>query len=76
MAIASVILGIIALFAWLVPIFGFPISGMGLILGMIAVLNNPFNNRLVKGIAITGISLCALGLVGSIMNRAILALIL
>lgn len=75
MAIASVILGVIALFAWLVPVLGFPISGMGLILGMLAVLNNTFNKAIVKGMAIVGISLCTLGLIGSIMNRTIFALI-
>jgi len=74
-AIASVIIGIIALFAWLIPILGFPISGMGLILGIVALVNNPFNKRWVKGMAIAGISLCTLGLIGSIINRPILSLL-
>ena len=75
MAIASVIIGIIALFAWLIPILGFPISGMGLILGIVALLNNPFNSGMVKGMAIAGISLSMLGLIGSIMNRTIFTLL-
>ena len=64
-AIASLVLGIIGLIAWLIPLFGLPISIVGLILG---IKDMKSHNR---GLAIAGIVLCILGLVLAIINASI-----
>jgi len=61
-AIASMILGIVALFAWLIPILGLPVSIVGLVLGIIATAKDMPN----KGMAIAGIVMGTLGCIGSI----------
>ena len=64
-AIASLVLGIIGLFAWCLPILGLPITIVGLVLGIKAI-SGPS-----RGLATAGIVLCILGLVASIANAAI-----
>ena len=56
MSIASLILGIIGLVAWILPLLGYPINIIGLILGIIS--NKKENNNFSK----TGIILSAIGL--------------
>ena len=64
MAVASLILGIIGLFAWTIPFLGFPITIIGLVLGTIAL----FRSQKDRGMAIAGTVMCALGFFGSIVN--------
>ena len=59
MGIAALTLGIVALITWIFPPLGFPISGIGLILGILALLVYKKQKRR----AIAGIVLCFIGLV-------------
>ena len=65
MAIAALVLGIIGLIAWLLPICGFPVTIVGLILGFIA-RRSPAR----RGMATIAIVLCVIGLVLSIGSAA------
>ncbi len=64
-AIASFVLGIIGLVTWIVPLLGFPITIIGLVLASLSL------NRGQKGKAVVGLVLCILGLVATIINSAI-----
>jgi len=65
LAIASLILGIFSLLAWLFPICGLPISVIALIFGVISL------NSSKRGLAIAGIVLSGIGLILTIANAAI-----
>jgi hypothetical protein len=62
MGTAALTLGIVGLFTWIFPPLGFPISGIGLILGILALLVYKQQKRR----AITGIVFCFTGLVFNI----------
>ena len=64
-AIASLVLGIIGLIAWFIPLFGFPIFLVGLIVG---IKDMKSQNR---GLAIAGIVLCIIVLVLTNINASI-----
>lgn len=64
-AVASLVLGIIGLIAWIIPIIGAPINIVGLVMG---IKNRTGKN---KGLAIAGIVLCIIGLIATIVNGAI-----
>ncbi len=64
-AIASLILGIFGLLAWFIPLFGAPITIVGLVLGIRGL---PSSNR---GLAVAGIVLSIIGLVLTIINASI-----
>ncbi|HJO93968.1 MAG TPA: DUF4190 domain-containing protein [Victivallales bacterium] len=64
-AIASLVLGIIGIIAWLIPLFGLPITIVGLVLGCKG------RKSAKKGIATSGIVLSIIGLVLTIMNASI-----
>lgn len=61
--VASMVLGIIGLIAWCLPLIGFPINLVGLILGLVNV-KNPEG----RGMAIAGIVTSSIGLVLTIIN--------
>ncbi len=63
-AIASLVLGIIGLFAWFIPLFGFPITLTGLILGIFGLKSS---NRTM---AVWGVILSSIGLVATLINSA------
>jgi hypothetical protein len=65
MEIAALVLGITGLMAWFIPLFGFPITIVGLILGVLG------QKREKKGIALAGMILSIIGLVATIINSAI-----
>lgn len=65
LAIASFVLGIFSLLAWLYPICGLPMSILALIFGIISI------NSSKRGLAIAGIVLSVIGLVLAIGNAAI-----
>lgn len=62
LAIASMVFGIVSLFAWLLPICGLPIGSTGVILGVLGL------NSSRRGMAIAGIIMCGIGLIGTIIN--------
>ena len=62
MATAALVLGIISLVAWLIPIIGYPVTIVGLVLGIKSVKSEK------RGMAIAGIVMSALGLVLSLVN--------
>jgi hypothetical protein len=62
---ASLVLGLCGLIAWIIPLFGFPVTITGLVFG-IKALGRPQN-----GMAIAGTVLCGLGLVLTAINSAV-----
>jgi hypothetical protein len=65
MAIASLVLGIIGIIAWIIPIIGLPIGIVALVLGILGI------KRSSKGMSIAGIVLAVICLVLTIINSAI-----
>lgn len=65
MSIASMILGIVGFFAWCIPLFGFPVTIVGLILGICGIKKGG------KGMAIAGIICCVITLILTIINSAL-----
>ncbi len=61
-AIAALVLGICSLVVWCCPLLGAPVAIIGLILGVLAW------NSASRGMAIAGVVMCALGLLLSIAN--------
>lgn len=64
-AIASLILGGIGIFAWCLPFLGYPVTIVGLVLGILG-LKSPR-----RGIAIAGIVLCSVFLIATTVNSVI-----
>ena len=64
-AIASMVLGIIGLFAWFLPIIGLPVTITGLVLGIKG------KNSANRGMAIAGIVMTIMGLTLSVINAAL-----
>ena len=62
MDVASLVLGILGVVAWLLPLFGYPINIVGLILGILS------KKRKMSGMATAGIILTIIGLVLTIIN--------
>lgn len=61
LAVASLVVGIFCLVAWLQPLFGFPLSVVGLILG------NRSKNSSRRRMAIAGIVMSAVGLLATVI---------
>ncbi|MBI2042479.1 MAG: DUF4190 domain-containing protein [Candidatus Nealsonbacteria bacterium] len=64
-ATTGLVLGIIGLIAWFIPIIGAPITIIGLIFSIKGL------KSLKRGVAITGIVLCSIGLLATIINASI-----
>ena len=64
-AVASLVLGIVSLLAWCLPLFGLPVSIIGLVLGVKATKSSS------RGMAIAGIVLSIIGLLFSLINAAV-----
>lgn len=62
MSIASMVLGIVGFLAWCLPILGYPVTIVGLILGICGI------KRGGKGMAIAGIICCSITLVLTLIN--------
>lgn len=64
-SIASFVLGLVGLIAWFIPLFGYPVTIVGLVLGCLArkTEKNGFN--------LTGIILSIIGLVLSLGNSCL-----
>ena len=69
-AVASLVLGIIGLFAWMIPFLGLPIQIIGLVLGIQARASTK------RGLAIAGITLSIIGIVLSVISGLSVLLIL
>ncbi len=65
LSITSMILGLIGLIAWLLPLVGYPVIIPGLILGIIG------KNQGGRTYAITGIILCSITLVLTLINSGL-----
>lgn len=65
MSIASMVLGIIGLLAWCIPLFGYPITIVGLVLGIKG------KNKGGRGMAIAGIVMSIIGLIATVINSAL-----
>jgi RNA polymerase subunit RPABC4/transcription elongation factor Spt4 len=64
-AIASLVLGLCGMIAWLLPLTGFPVTILGLIMGVLGYKSSK------RGMAIAGLILSMVGLVATIINSAI-----
>lgn len=62
---SALILGIASLFAWFLPIFGYPVAIIGLIMGVAGLKTEK------KSSAVVGIVLCVVGLIATIINSAL-----
>lgn len=64
-SIASMVLGIVGFIAWCIPLLGFPVTIVGLILGILGIKKGG------KGMAIAGIIMCSITLGLTIVNSAL-----
>ena len=64
-AVTSLVLGIIGLAAWFIPLFGLPITIIGLVKGIKGLESEK------RGIAIAGVVICIIGLVATIFNAGL-----
>ena len=62
LAIASLVLGILSLCAWIIPFCGGPFALAGIILGVLGMKSKQ------KGMAIAGIVMSAIGIILTIIN--------
>jgi hypothetical protein len=65
MSVASLALGILGLLAWIIPLFGYPITITGLVLG---VKGKKIEEG--RGMATAGFALSVIGLVLTVINSA------
>jgi len=64
-AIASMVLGIIGFIAWCLPIAGYPVTIVGIVLGVKGLKTSG------RGMAIAGIIMCVITLVMTIINSVL-----
>ncbi len=64
-AIASLVLGILGMIAWFIPLFGLPVTVVGLVLGIKGLGSEN------KGMAVAGVTMSIIGLVATIINMSI-----
>lgn len=65
LSVASMMLGVIGIFAWSLPYLGFPINIIGLVVGILQLKHHR------NGMAIAGIVMCTVGLSLTIVNISI-----
>lgn len=70
LSIASFVLGLVGIVAWLLPLIGYPVTIVGIILGCVARKKNEKN-----GLSLAGIILSIITLIFTLMN-SILGVIL
>lgn len=63
-SIASMVTGIISLFSWCLPCAGIPVSLTGLALGIISLAVT----RSGRGMAVSGVVMCSIGLIVNVWN--------
>lgn len=62
LAIASMVLGICGFVAWCFPLLGYPVTIVGLILGIVAI------SKGTKGKAVAGVIMCVITLILTLIN--------
>ena len=67
-AVASLVLGIIGLFAWIIPLVGFPVTIVGIVMGGIGMKSQH------PGMAIGGLVMSIIGLIATVINAFLGAL--
>ena len=65
LAIASLVIGVLNLCAWIIPLCGCPLSIIGIVLGAVSL------NSSQRTLAIIGLVLCGLGLVATLGNAVL-----
>lgn len=68
-AIASMVLGIVGFIACCIPLLGYPVTIIGLVLGILALIKGK------NGMAIAGVILCSITLLLTLANSFLGALI-
>lgn len=68
-AIASMVLGIVGFIAWCIPLLGYPVTIVGLILGIVAI------TRQKSGMAIAGVIMCSITLLLTLANSILGAIL-
>ena len=63
-SIASLVLGIVSFLAWIIPLFGYPVSIVGIVMGAIGMKKGG------KKMAIAGIVCSSIGLLITLINSA------
>jgi RNA polymerase subunit RPABC4/transcription elongation factor Spt4 len=64
-AITSLVLGIVGCIAWLLPLLGYPVTILGLIMGVVGYKSSK------KGMALAGIILSIIGFIATIINSVV-----
>ncbi len=64
-AVAGLVLGLVGIVAWFIPLIGFPVTIVGLIMSVLGLKSQK------KNMAIAGLVLCIIFLVVTIANAAI-----
>lgn len=64
-SIASLVLGLVGLLAWCLPLVGFPVTIVGLVMGILGIKKGG------RGMAIAGIVLSSITLLMTIFNSAL-----
>ena len=64
-AIASLVLGINSVWAWFIPLIGFPVSVVGILMGIVGLKSSK------KRLALAGLILAVIGFVATTVNSAI-----
>ncbi|MCR4793286.1 MAG: hypothetical protein K5871_11085 [Lachnospiraceae bacterium] len=70
MEVASLVLGIVGLFGWILPLIGYPVNIVGLILGIKTVKGEK------RKMSIAGIVCCSIGLVLTLISSILGVLIM
>ena len=70
MANASLVLGIVSMFTWMLPILGFPITVCGIVISIVAVAKTESRN----GKSIAGLVMSSIGFVLTMVNYILGAL--
>lgn len=68
-AIASMVLGIVGFIAWCLPLVGYPVTIVGLVLGIMALVKGK------NGMAIAGVIMCSITLLLTLVNSFLGAII-
>ena len=69
-AVASLVLGLVGIIAWVIPLFGYPVCIIGMIMGGMGIKSSK------RGLAVAGLVLCILFLVATLINSILGVLIM
>ncbi|MBS7175550.1 MAG: hypothetical protein KH056_05135 [Clostridiales bacterium] len=69
-AVASLVLGLVGIIAWVIPLFGYPVCIIGMIMGGMGIKSSK------RGLAVAGLVLSILFLVATLINSILGVLIM